>query len=85
MRLFETTKQGYRFPNTSYRGLDVTERVAERGTKTKPAERDIHPNEGKQKTSGPKLKEEAGTRNEGRRYTKTNVEAVEKNLSLIHI
>ena len=51
MRLSETTKWGYRFPHTSYWGLDVTERVAERGTKTKPAEGDIHPNEGKQNKS----------------------------------
>ena len=59
----------------------MTERVAERGTKTKPAEGDIHPNEGKQKKSGLMLKEDAGTRNEGRRDTKTNVEAVDKTRS----
>ena len=56
----------------------MTERVAERGTKTKPAEGDIHPNEGKQKKSDPMLKEDAGTQNEDRRGTKTNVEEVGK-------
>ena len=40
MRLFETTKWGYRFPHTSYWGLDVAEKVVERGIKTKPAEGD---------------------------------------------
>ena len=56
----------------------MTERVAERGTKTKPAEGDIHPNEGKQKKSDPMLKEDVGTQNEDRRGTKTNVEEVGK-------
>ena len=56
----------------------MTERVAERGTKIKPAEGDIHPNEGKQKKSDPMLKEDAGTQNEDRRGTKTNVEEVGK-------
>ena len=56
----------------------MTERVAERGTKTKPAEGDIHPNEGKQKKSEPMLKEHTGTKNEGRRDTKASVEAVDK-------
>ena len=54
----------------------MTERVAERGTKTKPAEGDIHPNEGKQKKSEPMLKEDAGTQNENRRGTEINVEEV---------
>ena len=52
----------------------MTERVAERGTKTKPAEGDIHPNEVKLKKSEPMLKEDAGTQNEYRRGTTTNVE-----------
>ena len=52
----------------------MTERVTERGTKTKPAERDIHPNEGKQKKSEPMLKEHAETQNEDRRGAETNVE-----------
>ena len=55
----------------------MTERVAERGTKTKPAEGDIHPNEGKQKKSEPMLKEDAGTQNENRRGTEINVEEVD--------
>ena len=52
----------------------MTERVAERGTKTKPAEGGTHPNEGKQKESEPMLKEDAGTQNEDRWGTETNVE-----------
>ena len=39
----------------------MTERVAERGTKTKPAEGDVHPNDSKQKKSNLMLKEDAGT------------------------
>ena len=52
----------------------MTERVAERGTKTKPAEGDIHPNEGKLKKSETMLKEDAGTQKEDRMGTKTNEE-----------
>ena len=52
----------------------MTERVAERGTKTKPAEGGSHPNEGKQKESEPMLKEDAETQNEDRWGTETNVE-----------
>ena len=74
MWLSETTKWGYRFPHTSYSGLDVAERVAERGAKAKPAEGDITRNEGKQKKSEPMLKEDAGTQNEDRIGTKTNEE-----------
>ena len=44
----------------------MAERVAERGTKTKPGEGDINRNEGKQKKSEPMLKEDAGTQNEDR-------------------
>ena len=49
----------------------MTERVAERGTKTKPADRNIHPNEGKREKTEPILKDEAATQNEDRRGTKT--------------
>ena len=59
----------------------MTERVAERGTKIKPAEGDIHPNEGKQKKSEAMLKEDAGTQNEDRTGTETNAEEVCKNKS----
>ena len=62
-------------------GLDVTERVAERGIKTKPAEGNFHPNEEKRKKSEPVLKEDVGTRNKDRRGTKTNVEEVGKTTS----
>ena len=53
--------------------------MAERGTTNKPAKEDNHRNEGKKKKSDPMLKENAGTQNEGRRDTKANVEAVDKN------
>ena len=59
----------------------MAERVSERGTKTKPAEGDIHRHEVKQKKSEPMLKEDAGTQNEGSRDTKTNVEEASKTRS----
>ena len=57
----------------------MAERVSERGTKTKPAEGDIHRHEVKQKKSEPMLKEDAGTLNEDRRGTTTNVEVRRQN------
>ena len=54
----------------------MTERVTESETETKPAERDVYPNEGKQKKSEPMLKEDAETHNEDRRGTKTNTSSV---------
>ena len=59
----------------------MAERVSGRGTNTKPAEGDIHRNEGKQKKSESMLKEDAGTQNEGRRDTKTSVEEAGKTRS----
>ena len=55
--------------------------VAERGTKTKPAEGDSNRTEGEKKISEPMLKEDAGTQNEDRRDTKTKVEYVGKTKS----
>ena len=55
--------------------------VAERGTKTKPAKGDSNRNEGKEKVSETMLKEDAGTQNEGRRDSTTNVEYVGKTRS----
>ena len=53
--------------------------VAERGIKSKRAEGDIHRNECKLKKSEPMLKEDAGTLNEDRRGTTTNVEVRRQN------